>query len=133
MPVHRWALRHLYKPVVRAGRSSLVASVVVFTLSAIFHEYLISVPLKMFRVWALVGMLMQIPLSIITSWWLRFGKKHFHSGPTMLGGGKLGNMIVWLSVILGQPLCILMYFHDWYLLTYPTEAMQHLQDVAGAD
>jgi hypothetical protein len=46
--------------------------------------------------------------------------------PNLLGGGKLGNIIVWLSVILGQPLCILMYFHDWYLITYPQDVIAHL-------
>ncbi len=30
--------------------------------------------------------------------------------------GKYGNMVVWLSLILGQPLCILMYLHDYYVL-----------------
>ncbi|KIH62939.1 MBOAT family protein [Ancylostoma duodenale] len=28
----------------------------------------------------------------------------------------LGNVIVWLSLILGQPLAILMYVHDWYVM-----------------
>ncbi|EEC06094.1 sterol O-acyltransferase, putative [Ixodes scapularis] len=59
IPVHQWCLRHLYKPLVAAGMSRSRACVMVFLLSAFFHEYLVSVPLKMFRVWAFFGMLAQ--------------------------------------------------------------------------
>lgn len=33
--------------------------------------------------------------------------------------GKYGNMAVWISLILGQPVAILSYFHDYYVLNYP--------------
>ena len=46
----RWAIRHLYKPLLRNGASKLGAKAIVFLLSAILHEYLLSVPLKMFKV-----------------------------------------------------------------------------------
>lgn len=29
---------------------------------------------------------------------------------------------MWLSLILGQPIAILMYVHDWYILNYPAQA-----------
>lgn len=29
--------------------------------------------------------------------------------------GKYGNMVVWLSLILGQPIAILAYYHDFYV------------------
>lgn len=32
-------------------------------------------------------------------------------------GSRLGNVLVWLSLILGQPLCIMMYYHD-YVITH---------------
>jgi len=35
---------------------------VVFATSAFFHEYLISVPLRLFRVWGFLGMMVQAPL-----------------------------------------------------------------------
>lgn len=41
IPVHRWAVRHVYKPIVNNGYSKLTASVVVFFVSAFFHEYLV--------------------------------------------------------------------------------------------
>lgn len=100
VPVHRWASRHLYKPLVKRGYSRLNASVAVFFLSAFFHEYLVSVPLHMFKLWAFMGMLGQVPLALIQS-------KYIH--------GKYGNMVVWLSLILGQPVAILAYYHDFYV------------------
>ncbi|KIH45410.1 hypothetical protein ANCDUO_24549, partial [Ancylostoma duodenale] len=78
------------------------AMVAVFFVSAFFHEYLVSVPLHMFRLWAYYGMMAQIPLSFVTDY--------------IVKGGRAGNVIVWLSLILGQPLAILMYVHDWYVM-----------------
>ncbi|VDO27679.1 unnamed protein product [Onchocerca flexuosa] len=65
----------------------------------------VSVPLHMFRFWAYLCMMAQIPLSIFTE--------------KVLKGGRPGNIAMWLSLILGQPLCILMYVHDWYVVHYP--------------
>lgn len=41
MPVHRWCVRHLYIPVVDMGYSRSSASLIVFFISAFFHEYLV--------------------------------------------------------------------------------------------
>ncbi|VDO80770.1 unnamed protein product [Heligmosomoides polygyrus] len=76
--------------------------VVVFFVSAFLHEYLVSVPLHTFRLWAYYGMMAQIPLSLLTDY--------------VIKGGRAGNVVVWLSLILGQPLAILMYVHDWYVV-----------------
>ncbi|XGW07157.1 hypothetical protein V3C99_017008 [Haemonchus contortus] len=102
IPVHRWAARHIYFPMVRNNYSRFSAMIVVFFVSAFFHEYLVSVPLHMFRLYAYYGMMAQIPLSLITDY--------------VVKGGRAGNVIVWLSLIVGQPLAILMYFHDWYVI-----------------
>ncbi|GMT10260.1 hypothetical protein PFISCL1PPCAC_1557, partial [Pristionchus fissidentatus] len=104
IPVHRWALRHIYMPMMRNNYSKKSAMIVVFFVSAFFHEYLVSVPLHMFRLWAYYGMMAQIPLSFVTD--------------HVVKGGRAGNIVVWLSLILGQPMCILMYVHDWYLIHY---------------
>ncbi|XP_042601104.1 diacylglycerol O-acyltransferase 1a isoform X5 [Cyprinus carpio] len=61
IPVHKWCLRHFYKPMLVKGVNKLGAQLAVFFLSAFFHEYLVSVPLKMFRLWAFLGMMAQIP------------------------------------------------------------------------
>ncbi|KAL4234461.1 Diacylglycerol O-acyltransferase 1 [Mactra antiquata] len=100
IPVHRWAHRHLYKPLLRRGHSKLTASVAVFFLSAFFHEYLVSVPLHMFKLWAFMGMLGQVPLAMVQMKYINW---------------KYGNMVVWLSLILGQPIAILAYYHDFYI------------------
>lgn len=42
MPVHRWCVRHIYIPIVEMGYNRSVASLIVFFVSAFFHEYLVS-------------------------------------------------------------------------------------------
>ncbi|XP_023949775.2 diacylglycerol O-acyltransferase 1 isoform X1 [Bicyclus anynana] len=106
MPVHVWAVRHVYIPITGLGFSKASASIVVFFISAFFHEYLVSVPLQMFRIWAFLGMMAQPPLSVISK--LVQAKL----------GARWGNIIVWSSLILGQPLAIMMYYHDYALLHF---------------
>lgn len=48
----------------------------------------------------------QVPLAYITS---------FRSMR-----GQIGNVIVWISIVLGQPLAIVMYMHDYYAMQYGT-------------
>uniref|UniRef100_A0A8C0L8F7 O-acyltransferase n=1 Tax=Canis lupus dingo TaxID=286419 RepID=A0A8C0L8F7_CANLU len=103
IPVHKWCLRHFYKPMLRRGSSKWVARTGVFFASAFFHEYLVSIPLHMFRLWAFTGMMAQIPLAWIVS---RFFQ------------GNYGNAAVWLTLIIGQPVAVLMYVHDYYVLHY---------------
>lgn len=104
IPVHRWCIRHMYIPLLSQRRvpfTKFWASTCVFLLSAFFHEYVVSVPLNMYRYWAFMGMLSQMPLSIVVSKYLD------HTS---------GNIAVWISLIIGQPLCILMYYHDYYVI-----------------
>lgn len=100
IPVHKWCARHLYVPLISLGFSKCQASTAVFFVSAFFHEYLVSVPLKLFRMWAFTGMLIQLPLA-------RFVSTYFNNNSA--------NVAVWVSLIIGQPLCILMYYHDYYV------------------
>jgi len=102
LPVHHWLVRHCYVPVLRAGFSKEVAMLVVFVVSAVFHEFLVSVPCHTVRVWALLGMMSQVPLVVITKYLDR-----------KLEGSQLGNIIFWLSfTIFGQPAAILLYYYD---------------------
>jgi diacylglycerol O-acyltransferase 1 len=103
IPVHNFCARHIYKPLVKMGITKLQASMIVFFISAFFHEYLVSLPLRMFRLWSFFGMIMQLPFAFIV-------KKYFH--------GNYGNMAVWFSLIVGQPAAILMYMHDYYVDNY---------------
>ncbi|XP_015257560.1 PREDICTED: diacylglycerol O-acyltransferase 1-like [Cyprinodon variegatus] len=103
IPVHKWCLRHFYKPLLRKGFSKIVSQSAVFFLSAFFHEYLVSVPLRMFRLWAFTGMMAQLPLAWFVGNFLR---------------GNYGNAAVWMSIIIGQPFAVLMYVHDYYVMHY---------------
>ncbi|XP_070604538.1 diacylglycerol O-acyltransferase 1 isoform X2 [Erythrolamprus reginae] len=103
IPVHKWCLRHFYKPMIKKGTRKWTGQVAVFLASAFFHEYLVSVPLKMFRLWAFMGMMAQVPLAWFVSRFLR---------------GNYGNAAVWISLIIGQPIAVLMYVHDYYVLNY---------------
>uniref|UniRef100_A0A8C7PVE6 O-acyltransferase n=1 Tax=Oncorhynchus mykiss TaxID=8022 RepID=A0A8C7PVE6_ONCMY len=107
IPVHKWCLRHFYKPIMRRGVNKWVAQTAVFLVSAFFHEYLVSVPLKMFRLWAFMGMMSQIPLAWFVGRFLR---------------GNHGNAAVWISLIIGQPVAVLMYVHDYYVIHYMSQS-----------
>uniref|UniRef100_A0A669BEV7 O-acyltransferase n=1 Tax=Oreochromis niloticus TaxID=8128 RepID=A0A669BEV7_ORENI len=106
IPVHKWCLRHFYKPLLRRGFSKMFSQSAVFFLSAFFHEYLVSVPLRMFRLWAFMGMMAQLPLAWFVGRFLR---------------GNYGNAAVWISIIIGQPFAVLMYVHDYYVIHYRQE------------
>uniref|UniRef100_F7BNI8 O-acyltransferase n=1 Tax=Xenopus tropicalis TaxID=8364 RepID=F7BNI8_XENTR len=82
IPVHRWCLRHFYKPMLRRGVSRWAAQAAVFLASAFFHE---------------------IPLAWFVGRFLR---------------GNYGNAAVWISLIIGQPIAVLMYVHDYYILNH---------------
>ncbi|XP_056630075.1 diacylglycerol O-acyltransferase 1 [Diorhabda carinulata] len=106
LPVHRWALRHLYFPLIEMGYGKSLASLAVFFISAFFHEYMVSVPLKTYKIWAFMGMMAQVPLS------------HFSKAIEKAYGPRFGNLVFWASIILGQPLCIMMYYHDYIVVRY---------------
>uniref|UniRef100_A0A8C2WFW6 O-acyltransferase n=1 Tax=Cyclopterus lumpus TaxID=8103 RepID=A0A8C2WFW6_CYCLU len=101
IPVHKWCLRHFYKPVLRKGVNKFLAQIGIFLMSAFFHEYLVSIPLKMFRLWAFMGMMAQVPLAWFVGRFLN---------------GNYGNAAVWISLIIGQPVAVLMYVHDYYVI-----------------
>ncbi|XP_020781500.1 diacylglycerol O-acyltransferase 1a [Boleophthalmus pectinirostris] len=103
IPVHKWCLRHFYKPIMKKGVNKFLAQTAVFLLSAFFHEYLVSIPLKMFRLWAFMGMMAQVPLAWFVGRYLN---------------GIYGNAAVWISLIIGQPVAVLMYVHDYYVTHY---------------
>jgi len=106
LPVHKWCVRHMYKPVLHAGFSKFQASMIVFFSSAFFHEYLVSVPLKMFKPWAFIGMMGQVPLIILSK---KLEAKF---------GYQLGNLTMWASLIIGHPLAIMVYYHDFVIQNY---------------
>ena len=113
VPVHRFCVRHIFKPMLRAGYSvthaqggtlisfklclysevhiSLLCKrlreshlnfnllqakeiarvqLAVFAFSAFFHEYAVSVPLRVFKIYAFMGMIVQESLDSKCSLWL---------------------------------------------------------------
>ncbi|KAK2991100.1 hypothetical protein RJ640_021564 [Escallonia rubra] len=102
MPVHKWMVRHLYFPCIRNGIPKGVAVVIAFLISAIFHELCIAVPCHIFKFWAFIGIMLQVPLVMVT----KYLQDKFRNS-------MVGNMIFWcFFCILGQPMCVLLYYHD---------------------
>lgn len=102
MPVHKWIVRHIYFPCMRSGISKEVAVFVSFFVSAVLHELVVAVPCRILKFWAFLGIMLQIPLITLTS----YLKSKFRD--TMAG-----NMIFWFFFcIYGQPMCVLLYYHD---------------------
>ena len=83
IPIHKWCVRHIYKPMLRAGYSKgqnflivfsyyffcilVIVNLCVFAFSAVFHELVVSVPLQRLRFYSFLGMVAQVPLQPITS------------------------------------------------------------------
>ncbi|KAG6718365.1 hypothetical protein I3842_04G145900 [Carya illinoinensis] len=102
MPVHKWMIRHIYFPCLRNGIPKGAASLIAFLVSAVFHELCIAVPCHMFKLWAFIGIMFQVPLVLITN----YLQNKFRNS-------MVGNMIFWfIFCILGQPMCVLLYYHD---------------------
>jgi len=100
LPIHEFLTRHVYYPLLRKGYSREVGKLIVFLLSAIFHEYWASVPLRLFAAWAFFAMMIQAPIMIIES---KIDK--------LLKGSQIGNIFFWISFcFVGQPTALLLYY-----------------------
>ncbi|EGD82136.1 acyl-coenzyme A:diacylglycerol acyltransferase 1 [Salpingoeca rosetta] len=114
IPVHKWAVRHVYRPLTSQGYTRTQAMVVVFMFSAVMHEVLVSVPLGLFRMWSFLAMLAQVPLAALTD--------------KFLVGTPYGNVVVWSSVFFGQPMAIMLYVQAYLL----RQREQQLEAAAAA-
>merc|ERR1712179_633447 len=108
-----------YKPLVTSGASRTSATLIVFFTSAFFHEHLISVPLRLFKVWGFLGMMAQAPLFPVSRW------VEQHIGP------RMGNAVVWVSLIVGQPLGVMMYYHDYVIGHFGRDEIQAFGHLEG--
>ena len=90
---------------------------VVFATSAFFHEYLISVPLRIFKIWGFLGMMVQAPLFPVST----LVEKKI--------GPRMGNVFVWISLIIGQPLGVMMYYHDYVVDHFGQEEIKAFADI----
>ena len=57
-------LRHLYLPLAGLGFPKAFGGFVVFFVSAVYHEYLVGVPLQILSFWAFLAMISQAPLIV---------------------------------------------------------------------
>ena len=93
-------VRHLYKPLLSRGYTTFKASFLVFLVSALLHEYLVSVPLRMFKYYAFLGMLLQVNFLF---------NKHIVQGPDLncdiLYTQKLGKLPTFSPIFSIQHLC----------------------------
>jgi len=102
IPVHAWLVRHVFFPSMNMGLSKPVSMFLVFFVSAVAHEVLVSVPCHTNSLYAFWGMMAQVPLIALTGMIDKYNK-----------GSQIGNFIFWISFcIVGQPLCILLYFME---------------------
>ena len=117
--VHEWLFRHVYLESKRAAKApSLLASFNVFLFSAVYHELILFMAFRLLRPWFFLAMFLQFPLILISRWLYSHLDEHHRD--------RWGNVFVWLSFFLGQPLIELLYLKEWFsvnpsLICTPTE------------
>jgi diacylglycerol O-acyltransferase-1 len=60
------------------------------------------------QVWEFAGMMAQLPLLELCRFDVRKNGER----------ARWGKVVAWASLILGQPLCIMMYYHDYVITQY---------------
>lgn len=103
-------MRHIYNPLRRRKIDKFTCSAIVFFISAIFHEYIISGALGYLNYWAFIAMFTNFPVSIMQEWIKRQKAIGFLNNQS-----QLLNVSFWVSFcFLGQPLCMMLYFYNYY-------------------
>jgi hypothetical protein len=82
-----------------AGASRAASVLATFFVSALAHEVIVCVAFKTFRPWFFLGMLAQLPLTALGAG---------------LRGRRRGNLVVWASLFIGQPLLEILYVREWF-------------------
>eukprot|EP00092_Neocalanus_flemingeri_P015130 GFUD01016347.1.p1 GENE.GFUD01016347.1~~GFUD01016347.1.p1 ORF type:complete len:475 (+),score=71.76 GFUD01016347.1:168-1592(+) len=100
LPVHRWAVKHIYVPFVKSGWSKINAMLAVFLTSALLHEYFISCPFQIVGHFAFVTFLGQLPLCMISE------------VTTSKCGGRMGNFFVWGFLVFWNSVGVVVYYTD---------------------
>ncbi len=99
IPVHAWALRHIYYPLRRRAVSRMVANTSVFFVSAVFHELILAFSIKIYYFLAFAAMMSNVPLIAIQSMLPR-------------SRSQLHNVFFWLLFcFIGHPLAIMVYHY----------------------
>jgi diacylglycerol O-acyltransferase-1 len=114
LPVYNWGRSHIYLPMVASKQfSASFATLTVFTISAVLHELLIGVPVHNVSGVAFTGMMLQIPVIMLTRTIHRLRRQFMGDINQLLD--TIGNYIFWLAFcIVGQPTLVLLYYWTWY-------------------
>eukprot|EP00667_Euglena_gracilis_P008370 EG_transcript_8470 len=100
IPGYRWMLRHIYGPLLKSGYSRTQASVVVFIVSSMMHEYSLGIIFQQLRFFAFTVVALQVPIAIMTQRYVK--------------GTQMGNLIFWLNMVFGPHcFCTLLYSLDF--------------------
>lgn len=98
-PVHEWCLRHIYvDSMSRHKIEKSTAALGTFLFSAIMHEYICLIGFRLLRPYMFLGMMIQVPLVALSR-----GMAHT----------RIGNMLMWIMLFLGQPIILLLYVRDY--------------------
>ena len=62
LPVHGWMVAHVYLPLTNRGWRKSTASLLIFFISAVLHELVVSIPFWNFKLLAFGGMMLQVAL-----------------------------------------------------------------------
>ncbi|KAG9338099.1 hypothetical protein JZ751_027070 [Albula glossodonta] len=100
VPFYKWHQRHLYTPLLRMRVPPYQAELLSFLLSAALCEYVIAVPLRTWRLWIFLIMMLELLVAVFLGRYLT---------------GNYGNGLVWLCLLMGPPLAVMTYFHDHYI------------------
>ena len=76
-------------PTLRSTNSKVMSMFVVFLFSAVFHEFIVSVPFRTNSMYAFGAMMMQIPLIVITK-----------SLNKITNGSPIGNIYIYIIIYL---------------------------------
>lgn len=102
LPIHSFFMRHISNPLTSCGLNRHAINSIVFIISAIFHEYIISLSLKKFCTWTLLSFSMQYFYIVFEKMYM----KYFNLEKT-----NYGNYMFWgLFCVYGQPTLLLQYY-----------------------
>ncbi|KAM9959564.1 hypothetical protein ACTFIR_000645 [Dictyostelium discoideum] len=105
-PVHKWMLRHVYRDSMHTVKLNKFGALFsTFLLSALLHEFVMIISFRFIRPILSTTMLLQIGLVNFTQL-------------DMLQKTRFGNVVMWITVFVGQPLVQLLYSTQYSALVW---------------
>ncbi|KAJ3426735.1 sterol o-acyltransferase [Anaeramoeba flamelloides] len=101
-PVHEWFFRSIYIRFINDFKWPKNFSMLfVFLITALWHEFVVAMTCGFLRPWLSASIFLQLGLFYLTKF--RFVQEH-----------SIGNLIVWFSLSVGQPIVYLAYMWSYY-------------------